>query len=260
MDAAALPSLGADAVPKDNFGTEFRPGFHRTNTDGSPFRGARGQFMPKGGRRKTPVETASNPPEASTGQPPADSGAVSPAPTASPAAVEAPRADFSDVAKIVAEAKTEAATEAKPAAVEVVEGLTHEGGAEVWIRGSYALLDRLFSGHGEWQPQNASEHAGIKDTLVAWQRARGWKPLPPGGGFIMAVVAFVSARLSEPKTARTIVRFFPGLASWLGVEQPKPAEQRAAKAVPEKPATAAAQPPASASAADDYFGSHHITQ
>jgi hypothetical protein len=231
----------------DKFGRQFRPDIHRINADGTPFVGRFGQFMPRGGRKPKPrPETAESQPNHAPQPSPAANVDQPEAPAApEPTPTHEPVADFSDVQAVL---NQPAGEPAKLANLELMADLSHEASAEAWLRGSYAVADGVFSSRGEWQPVDNSEHEGLKKTLVAWQKARNWAPLPPGGAFVMACVAFVWRRVREPNTAKTLVKWFPGLAPLLGVELPKTPEQKQDEKVKEitplvatKPVSASAE-------------------
>lgn len=233
MAAAPSPAPVDPALVDDN-GTVFRPGCHRANPDGSPFRGRYGQFMPKGGRRKA-------------------GGAPESSPAPSPAPVDLPKADFSDVEKILAEG-IPAADAPVNAPVEVVDPISLEASWDATLRGFYGVADGICRGRGEWQPEDKAEHVGLRETWVACARAYGWKPLPPILAAVGGSLAFVWKRLTSPNTSRTLVKWFPGLAPWLGVEVEKKPEQAAAdKVEASKPAIVESRPVSTR--AESYFGS-----
>lgn len=257
----SLPALQETTNTVDARGTVFRPGFHRVNADGSPFRGRFGQFMPKGGRRRETAPAASAEPsapsESAATEPPAT---VEPSPAPKPAA-EPPPADFTDVEKIAADAVPPAgkATDGK---AELVDPLSLESSWDATLRGAYSVSDGVLRGRGEWKPEDNAEHLGLRDTWVACSRAYGWKPLPPILAAIGASLAYVWKRLTSPNTSRTLVKWFPSLAPILGVDVPaaverpaeKPAAQPAPTAEPSLPAAPSVPAARGGSVHDGFFG------
>lgn len=260
METLASPAA-ADAAQIDKGGKAFRPGFHRANPDGSPFRGKHGQFMPRGGRKPKTALAVSKPSTAPVATPESKPAAV-----AEPAAAAVPevKPDFSDVARIVGSGPGAVPSgETESARVEVVGGVTHEASVETCLRGAYSLADAVLGGRGEWQPDDQPEHAALKDVTVAWMKANGWPPLPPFLGVVFGFFGYVWKRVQRPKTAARIVSVFPGMADVLGVELPKPVEpakpqtsqpSRAVAVVPVAPVAPKPERKPDSAPAERFFG------
>lgn len=225
----ASPSMPAAspgaAVSVDGRGKAFDPKVHRTNPDGSPFVGKHGRFMPRGGRKPKPRAPL---PTVEPSKPAQPAEPARPEPSKPSAPLPAP--DFSDVRRIVGNGGAQpSAPGAEFAAVEVVESISHETSAEGYLRSGYVVADAILSGRGEWQPEAQSEHDGLKASLVSLLKALDAKPHPVLA-FCLAALAYVLKRARQPRTAATLVRWFPDLAPVLGVEvTAKPAAQPAAR-------------------------------
>lgn len=155
---AAEPSPDA---PRDAHGHAFRPGFHRENPDGTPYTNARGDYMPRGGRRKG-VPNAPTPPPAQPWSEAERRAAVSPPPAESspesqPAAPGTPPP---------AESAAPGAT--MPGAVDL-----SESGAEVGCRVVYTLSGAIFNAFEDCEPA-AREHDQLRKSLAAYIRSKGW--------------------------------------------------------------------------------------
>lgn len=212
--APAATAPAASAAPagpeiRDALGKVFRPGFHRVTADGSPFRGARGQFMPRGGRRPGSVSAP---------------GAPNPAPTTPEAGSSVPARLLGAPAAPPPPGPAGPAPEApKPAAIplEICPPEALDAAAETALRSAYHIADTVCDADGEWQPSPESEHESLKKCLIAWFEARGGKPWPAWVSFTLSAVTYVLKRLRKPKTAARLASL--GLGAQPPAEPAKPA-------------------------------------
>jgi hypothetical protein len=200
--ASPAPAVAAGEPIKDTSGVVFRPGFHRVKADGSPFTGKRGQFMPRGGRKKGLAgEQGKLPFKAEA---PAQTGSTVPEkfPGCEPTKAPDPAAPAVPATPVI----TPEVMAASDAAVESS------------LRTFYFVADSTFGGKGEWQPDDKEEHEGLKAAAIAWMRAGNIKPPPAWVTFLFSVFAYGFSRMGRANTARRLVGWFPWLGSILGVE------------------------------------------
>ena len=165
------------APPVDRFGHLFRPGFHRTNVDGSPFRGKKGQFMPRGGSRSPqaaaqPAATAEPQPQPVPTAQPVQSAPVTPPITepAAPAWTDAQRAAAAEPAAPAA--GSPAAVAAATAQAEIID--SSDDAAEVIALAGFFIIGVIFGAPEEATPP-AGEQAHLIKINAALIRSTGWK-------------------------------------------------------------------------------------
>jgi hypothetical protein len=212
--APVQPASGtAPAVEpvRDRLGRVFDSKRFRTNPDGTPFKNAKGDFMPRGGRKggstaPTAKTTAKEPPPVNPSGPAwsdADRAAATKPPTA--------------------EGQGESAT--KTVEPEVVGSA--DDSAEVACRALYNVLGFATDAPEEAMPTPA-EHKNMQSMTAAYFRSRGWV-FAGGVAVCIALLAYLLRTANRPKT-RARVR------GWFGFG--KPVEQ-----APDEPQPAPEPPP-----------------
>lgn len=185
-ESPAPPStLPADAPPpappppnpfpgvKDSLGREFDPLKFRVK-DGRPQLDTKGRFCPANSGRKSPDAPAGSPAKS---------------PAASPSTA-APAADRPAVARSTL--PPDNPTPPGPDRFDLA--------AEVYCRGFYAGADAIFSGKGEWMPDDDSEHVNLRTALATYLRHKGAEELPPGYALAFAVATYGAKRVQRPNT------------------------------------------------------------
>jgi hypothetical protein len=199
---------------RDRLGRAFDAKRFRTNPDGSPFLNAKGDFMPRGGRKGG--STAPNA-ETTAKEPP-------PISAANPTGPAWSEADRAAAAKSVAP-ETDAEGKAKTVETEIVGSA--DDSAEVACRAVYTTLGYLTDAPEEATPTPA-EHKNMQAMVAAYFRSRGW--LFAGGVAVcIALLAYLLRTANKPKTRETV-------RGWFRRMKPAPA--------PEKTAPAPVVPPA----------------
>ena len=79
--------------------------------------------------------------------------------------------------------------------------------AEMYCRAGYSTLDGIFSGDGEWLPENDGEHVALRGAVATYLRHKQADDLPPGLALALAVGTYAAKRTSKPRTLSRI-RFF----------------------------------------------------
>lgn len=220
--SAVQPEAPASDTPRDDGGNSFRPGFHRENPDGSPFRNRFGRFMPRGGRHKRSA------PESAGGTAPAPANP----PPAKSAWSEAERAEASAPPVAEQPAGESAGAAAQPApAPEVADH--SEDAAEVVCLAVYTSTGLLFDAPEDCEPKPA-EHTAIRRAVAAYVRAKGWR-ITGGWGIVVMFAAYLIRVLRKPGPSKKF-------RSWIS-------DQRAARAKPVAPVPPEASEPTATTAA-----------
>ena len=218
-EAQAASTAATADQPRDKFGHAFRPGFHRTNADGTPYISARGLYMPRGGKRPraataAPAETAPVMPDAS--------GAWSAADKATAAAQPEPEPGQ---------------TAAQPAPAQQTGPDTSEAAAEVFCRGLYAVLGFALECPEDVTPGKA-EHDNMQRATAAYIRAKGWTATA-GWGVLLMFAAYLLRLITRPGPSAKVKAW---LADWK-VRRAKPVTPTTPATPADKPATTAATYP-----------------
>jgi hypothetical protein len=201
---------------RDRLGRAFDAKRFRTKPDGSPFLNAKGDFMPRGGRKGG--STAPNA-ETTAKEPP-------PISAANPTGPAWSEADRAAAAKPVSP-EPDAEGKAKTVETEIVGSA--DDSAEVACRAVYTAIGFATNAPEEATPTPA-EHKNMQAMVAAYFRSRGW--LFAGGVAVcIALLAYLLRTANKPKT-REAVR------GWFSRSKPTPAPERTA------PSTAAPVPPA----------------
>ena len=187
----------ANIVPPavtDKGGHPFRPGFHRTNPDGTPFVNVRGFFMPIGGRKPAAAPVPASQPAA-----PAPAG---PAPDLS---------DIADAAKAPEPVPEPAGAEPiNPAAGKSPDRFTLL--ADVYTRAGIAgAMGALGE---EWSPDDDAEFVALRESVAAYLRATNREDLSPGWALTFAVMTYGAKRLPRPKTQSRLAFFREKITAW----------------------------------------------
>jgi len=211
--ASSAIAPAASSYPPDALGRVFDPAKFRTKskTDPAPFLNARGLFMPRGGRKP--------------GRATATATETAPRVVHLPPKPEAPKP--AETAATPQGAAVPPAPQPPPVARTAIEQT-----AEAYLRTGYVAADALFQSGKEWQPDDAAEHAALKEPLVEYLAISGAQPLPPWARFAVAVVAFAAKRFGRPNTAKAA----SGWWSKVNGAKPVAAAQPARTATTQQPA------------------------
>lgn len=179
--AAAAPAGTPGAAPEvDALGRPFDPAKF------SPKKDSRGRWVNKNAGRKP-----SNPAAAST------SGKSYVAPDAPPAG---------DPAAVPPDAGPPGSA-GTAAAAPTIAADRFDLAAEMYCRAGYSVLDGVFSGGGEWLPENDAEHVALRGALATYLRHKKTDDLPPGLALALATATYSAKRFSRPNTL-TRLRLF----------------------------------------------------
>lgn len=184
---------------RDRLGRDFDAKRFRTGKDGKPFLNARGEFMPRGGKKAG--STASNA-KVTASEPPPISG---PVPTGS-AWSEAEKAAASQPLPPPAGEGEPAGKTVEP---EVVGSA--DDSAEVACRAIYTTLGFLTDAPEEATPTPA-EHKNMQSMTAAYFRSRGWI-FAGGVAVCIALLAYLLRLANKPKTREKV-------RGWFGRERP----------------------------------------
>lgn len=211
---AASAESGAD-VPRDIGGHAFRKGFHRENADGTPYKNARGNFMPRGGRHKG---VPNSPPTIAQGEMPWS---------------EAEKTAAAASAPVAEEKKTGTPPPPAAAGVHAENATGTKDAAEVGCRLIYLATGYFVDAPEECQP-HPTEHENMRESLASVFRSLGWNP-SPRWAFVLMLLGYWARVFAKPKVAENIKKKREQWAS----DTAKPAEKIAPEATKNTPSTPA---------------------
>ena len=191
----ANPNPAAQALGKDSLGREFDPVRFRPKKD------ILGRWI---NLRSGPGRPGANPkssgdPRKANPNPENNAGGANPPPPADPAASVIP---------------PDEPMPEKPALPPGEDCFTIA--AHGYLFAGYSILDGIHAGHGEWMPDDAAEHEGMKQAIAAWLRSRQSDDLPPGAAFAVAAIAYAVKRHQRPNTQIRWRIWWLYLRAWWG--------------------------------------------
>jgi hypothetical protein len=194
---------GSEA-PRDSLGRAFDPKRFRTNPDGSPFLGAKGQYMPRGGRKGG--STAQN--AKTTAQEP---------PPVNPSGPAWSDADRTAAAK---PPTPEGESDPKVKTVEPEVVGSADDSAEVACRAVYTTIGFFTDAPEEAMPTPA-EHKNLQSMTAAYFRSRGWI-FAGGVAVCIALLAYLLRTANRPKTRAKVRGWFGAKAVEQAPVEPPP--------------------------------------
>ena len=190
--AGVTPPPAADA-PRDSLGRAFDPEKFAADSTGRPKVDSKGRFYSNklGAKKGAAASSSSTPPPPSAPQSfiptdPAPGSTAAPPPAAAPAS-----------------------SSSAPAAANI-DRFAMLG--DVYTRAALAGAMAVFG--DEWEPDDASEYAALRDSVAAYLRATNRDDLPPGYALAFAALTYAGKRVPRPKTQTRIAGFVAGVKAW----------------------------------------------